>query len=102
MKPLLAIATVIFVVSMVTARAVPTVAAGQRDPVAAGPESWTGDLTPIAATDWNYARAAHLVERAGFGAAPEEVRRLAAMSPRQAVDELVDYEAIRNDLKSFD
>ena len=32
----------------------------------AGPASWVGDLSPIGASDWNYDRAAHLLERAGF------------------------------------
>ena len=68
----------------------------------AGPDGWTDDLSPIAASDWNYDRAAHLIERAGFGATPEEIRRLAAMTPRQAVDELVDYESIKSELKPFD
>lgn len=57
-------------------------------------DPWAGDLSPIAASDWNYDRAAHLLERAGFGATPEEIARFAARSPRQAVDALVDYEAI--------
>src|SRR2546422_13239 len=70
--------------------------------VAAGPVGWAGDLSPIAASDWSYDRAAHLIERAGFGAAPEEVARLAALTPQQAVAELVDYESIKNDLKPFD
>ena len=35
-----------------------------------GPPAWVDDLSPIAASDWNYERAAHLIERAGFGAAP--------------------------------
>ncbi len=60
----------------------------------AGPESWAGDLTPIPAADWSYARAGHLLERAGFGGTPEEIERLAAMSPREAVEYLVNYEAI--------
>jgi len=59
-----------------------------------GPASWTDDLTPIGEADWSYARAAHLLERAGFGGSPEEIDRLAAMTPQQAVDYLVDYEAI--------
>ena len=63
---------------------------------------WANDLTPIAPTDWNYARAAHLIERAGFGAPPEEIARLAKLTPRQAVDELVDYQSIRQDLPPFD
>ena len=74
-----------------------------RAPASAGdtPE-WAGDLSPIAATDWSRGRAAHLIERAGFGAAPDEIARLAALTPRQAVDELVDYESIPSDLKRFD
>ena len=68
----------------------------------AGPDGWTNDLSPIARSDWNDDRAAHLIERAGFGATPEEIRRLAAMTPQQAVDELVDYESIKSDLKPFD
>ena len=43
-----------------------------------GSDPWTGDLTPIGAPDWNRARAAHLLERAGFGGTPEEVARLVA------------------------
>jgi len=74
-----------------------------RAPASAGdtPE-WAGDLSPIAATDWSRGRAAHLIERAGFGAAPDEIARLASLTPRQAVDELVDYESIPSDLKRFD
>jgi uncharacterized protein (DUF1800 family) len=68
----------------------------------AGPPAWADDLTSIAAADWSYDRAAHLIERAGFGAAPKEIERLGAMTPRQVVDELVDYEAIDNrTLKPF-
>ena len=63
---------------------------------AATPAAWTDDLSPVAGSDWTSDRAAHLAERAGFGATPEEVQRLAAMTPRQAVDRLVDYEAIDN------
>jgi Protein of unknown function (DUF1800) len=75
--------------------------AGER--VGAGPTSWANDLSPIAAADWSYDRAAHLIERAGFGATPAEIERLAAMSPRQAVDSLVDYESIdASRLRPFD
>jgi uncharacterized protein (DUF1800 family) len=59
-----------------------------------GPAAWTNDLAPVAAPDWNYERAAHLLERAGFGATPDDVQRVAAMTPQQAVDSLVDYERI--------
>src|SRR5213596_3760055 len=58
---------------------------------AGGPPSWVDDLSPIARGDWNDDRAAHLIERA------------AAMTPPQAVDWLVDYEAIDNSiLEPFD
>lgn len=60
----------------------------------AGPESWTGDLSPIPATEWSYDRAYHLLERAGFGGTPEDVARLAAMTPEEAVSALVDYQTI--------
>ena len=53
--------------------------------------SWVDDLSPITAADWNADRAAHLLERAGFGGTPDDVARLAAMTPQQAVDSLVEY-----------
>ena len=62
-----------------------------------GPASWAGNLTPITAADWNYDRAAHLLERAGFGGTPEEIQTLADMTPEQAVGSLVYYDAISND-----
>jgi uncharacterized protein (DUF1800 family) len=62
-----------------------------------GPAQWAEDLTPIAAADWSFDRAAHLLERAGFGGTPEEIARLAAMSPQAAVAALVDYHAVAND-----
>ncbi len=69
----------------------------------AGPASWTEDLGPIAASDWSYDRAAHLLERAGFGGTPEEIERLAAMGPEGAVDSLLNYEQIDNSaLAPFD
>src|SRR6266852_5620456 len=61
------------------------------------PASWTNDLNPIAASDWSCDRAGHLIDRAGFGATPEEIARLAAMTPEQAVASLLDYGSIPND-----
>src|ERR1700675_2589689 len=72
----------------------PIFSSAATDERAAGPASWNDDLTPIAREDWGYGRAAHLLERAGFGGTPEEIRRFAAMSPKQAVDYLVDYDSI--------
>ena len=70
--------------------------------MAAGSAEWTGNLSPIAASDWTYERAAHLLERAGFGATPDDIARVATLTPQQAVDALVDYDAIADDLKPFD
>ncbi len=67
------------------------------------PADWAGDLAPISPADWSYERAAHLLERAGFGGPPEEVERLAAMDPADAVAFLVEWERIPNDhLRAFD
>jgi uncharacterized protein (DUF1800 family) len=75
-------------------------AAGQSSPASASESTsrstWTDDLSPIAARDWNVERAAHLLERAGFGGTPEEIERLSALTPQQAVDSLVDYQRIDN------
>jgi len=59
-----------------------------------GPDEWVDDLTPITAADWSYDRAAHLVERAGFGATPAEIQRLAAMTPEAVVETLVEFAAV--------
>jgi hypothetical protein len=69
---------------------------------AAAPADWAGDLSPIAPGEWTSERAAHLIERAGFGATPEEIARLAKLTPEQAVTDLVDYESTASDLKPFD
>jgi hypothetical protein len=69
----------------------------------AGPASWAGDLSPIGPADWNYERAAHLLERAGFGGTPAEIGALAQMTPEQAVRHLVDYRTVDNShLRPFD
>ena len=69
----------------------------------AGPHEWVGDLAPIRAADWNFERAAHLLERAGFGGTPEDIQRLADMTPEQAVRTLVHYESIdSSQLRPFD
>lgn len=51
-------------------------------------------LSPIAGDEWNYARAAHLLERAGFGGTPGEIDWLATLTPETAVATLVDYRSI--------
>jgi uncharacterized protein (DUF1800 family) len=62
----------------------------------AGPGNWVGDLSPIAAEDWNYDRAAHLLERAGFGGTPDEIKALADLSPQDAVRRLVRYQDVKD------
>ena len=64
--------------------------------------NWTGDLTPIDPQDWNAERAAHLLERAGFGGTPQEIARFAAMAPKAAVKTLVYHKNIPNELPAFD
>jgi len=54
------------------------------------------DLSPIAARDWNYQAAAHLLERAGFGGTPQQIEVLAAMSPAAAVNSLVNFDPANN------
>ncbi len=67
------------------------------------PSNSTDDLSSITSAEWKYEHAAHLLERAGFGGSPEEIRRLAEMSPREAVSKLVDYESIDSSaLTDFD
>jgi uncharacterized protein (DUF1800 family) len=43
----------------------------------------------------------HLLRRAGFGARPDELEYYGQMSTTQAVDELVDYDRIADDVDSF-
>ncbi len=69
---------------------------------AAGPAAWTGDLKPIAEADWNRARAAHLLERAGFGGTPDQIDTLAGMTAQDAVRHLVYHKSIPNPLPEFD
>jgi uncharacterized protein (DUF1800 family) len=63
---------------------------------------WENDLASIAASDWNYDFAAHLLERAGFGGTPEEIQTLARLTPAEAVRRLVYFQNIENVLPPFD
>lgn len=51
-------------------------------------------LKPLAVEKWNYAAAAHLLNRAGFGGPPAEIECLVKLGPEQAVSQLVDFEKI--------
>jgi uncharacterized protein (DUF1800 family) len=95
MRKIVSFAALLLVALGATTRTLSSIDSGASD-------TWAGDLSPIAASDWNAGRAAHLLERAGFGAAPEDIVRFAKMTPQQAVDALIDYEKIASDLKPFD
>ncbi|MEO1230374.1 MAG: DUF1800 domain-containing protein, partial [Myxococcota bacterium] len=61
------------------------------------------DLKPLPAEEWNRATAAHLLERAGFGASPSEVDRWTSMGLRRAVARLVRFRGSpKDDLPPFD
>src|SRR5580704_18114159 len=65
--------------------------------------TWQNDLTPIGPADWNCDFAAHLLERAGFGATPDEIANLAKLTPAQAVARLVRFEGTdASNLPPFD
>lgn len=51
-------------------------------------------LKPLSSERWNYTAAAHLLNRAGFGGTPTEIKMLADRGMDGAVDHLVDYENI--------
>ena len=57
--------------------------------VATAPVEWVDDLRPVIAADWTRERAAHLLERTGFGALPAEVQHSLRLGPRAAVAALV-------------
>jgi uncharacterized protein (DUF1800 family) len=98
----LAVGIVVATVSIVLLPTAPVVAAAQQRAVTDAPVEWEGDLSPLSEREWNRGRAAHLMERAGFGATPGEIERLAVMAPQQVVDWLVDYESVQSDRDPFD
>ena len=50
-----------------------------------------GGLKPLAPDQWDYAKARHLLVRAGFGGTPQQVEQLCAMGLYKAVDHLVEF-----------
>ena len=59
-------------------------------------------LQALPASQWNADKARHLLERAGFGATPQEVARFAAMTPQQAVNTLVRYQSTPDSFTPFE
>lgn len=51
-------------------------------------------LKAVSQTDWNAQKAAHLLNRAGFGGTPEEIQKLVDLGPEKAVESLVYFERI--------
>jgi len=102
MPKLLRRTRVVILPAIISAATALTVGATEP-PSGPGPKAWADDLSPIGTQDWSYDRAAHLLERAGFGGTPEEIRALAAMTPQDAVNHLVRFESAGNgELKPFD
>jgi len=71
-------------------------AAGWLFASAAAGDPWRDDLRPLPAEAWSNARAAHLLERAGFGGTPAQVAELAALGPEAAVHRLVHWQGQAN------
>ena len=59
-------------------------------------------LAPLEASQWDRQKAAHLLDRAGFGGTPDDISELAAMSPKQAVDRLVNFQRAAQDGRLHD
>lgn len=66
-------------------------------------EDWHEDLSPLEHSQWSPERAAHLLERAGFGGTPAELEIFSGLTPKSAVDRLVRFKgAPEVQLASFD
>lgn len=51
-------------------------------------------LKPISPNSWDFAKAAHLLNRAGFGGSPAGIQKLADLGFQEAVTSLLDYEKV--------
>ncbi len=65
-----------------------------REPRRPEPRVPTASLRPIADDAFTYDHAKHLLNRAGFGGTPQQIRALADWGPEKAVDHLLNTEAI--------
>lgn len=59
-------------------------------------------LNRLSSTHWNYATAAHLLNRAGFGGTPTDIDKLVHLGLEGAVSELVDFEKIPDPVSAPD
>lgn len=55
---------------------------------------WAGDLSALQPAQWNRTRAAHLLERSGFGATADEVSALLELTPAAAVRRVVYFDGV--------
>ena len=90
------LALILWVVCLVACRSSTEAPSLPAPPTADAPDEWVNDLRPISSADWGYQRAAHLLERAGFGGTPQEIWELAQLPPNVAVKRLVRYQRIDN------
>ena len=64
---------------------------------------WYGNIEPITNQDWDINKAKHLLERAGFGGTPEEIKFLFNLGISKAIEHLVYYENISvSEMPEFD
>ena len=56
-------------------------------------------LDPISREAWDFEKAAHLLNRAGFGGTLEDAEQLMRSSPQRAVDKLVDFQRIKQNVE---
>ncbi len=62
-------------------------------------------LTPIWSDHsfkWNWRTASHLLNRAGFGGTPEDIAALVRMGPHEAINHIVYYQSIPDDLPALE
>ena len=65
--------------------------------------NWYGNIEPITSQDWDINKAKHLLERAGFGGTPEEIKFLYNLGLSKAIEHLVYYENISvSEMPKFD
>jgi hypothetical protein len=60
------------------------------------------EFRPLKESDWSYQKAAHLLERAGFGGTPSQIHKLLEVSPEEAVDSLVNPTRSNSHLLKFE
>ena len=65
------------------------------------PSDWDGDLDPMPENYWNEIYSAHLLERAGFGGTPDDIKFFSSLTMREAVDYLINYDLIEELLPKY-